>query len=526
MSIVLAIVQFLVNEILSVPAFLIGIITAIGLAAMRKGVGQVVGGAIKAVLGFLLIGAGAGLVVNSLNPLGTMIEGALGAHGVVPTNEAIAGIAQQQYGSQVAWIMLAGFLVSLVLARVTPLRYVFLTGHHMLFMATLITIVMASASMPTPIVIGLGSLLLGTLMVSLPALAHPFTRKVTGGENIAIGHFGTSGYIASAATGRLVDPHGRSRSTEEIKVPEGLRFLRDSMVATALSMVLMYVIMAIVFLARRGRTVAFTAFPDGATGIGNYIMSSVTEGLEFGIAVAVILFGVRTILGELIPAFQGIAKKVVPGAVPALDCPIVFPYAQNAVLIGFMSSFIGGLIGLTLLATLLGPAFGLALILPGLVPHFFTGGAAGVYGNATGGRRGAIAGAFVNGLLVTFLPAFLLKVLGSFGSANTTFGDADFGWLGILIGCGSRAGVVPGAVILTLIGAIILLSAIAVQKKVVERGWDPAPARSAAGDGAVTSTGESITAPGGENAPVPSSRSRIPRPAGAPRPPSRQDLGL
>ena len=46
MSIVLAIVQFLVNEILSVPAFLIGIITAIGLAAMRKGAGQVVGGAI------------------------------------------------------------------------------------------------------------------------------------------------------------------------------------------------------------------------------------------------------------------------------------------------------------------------------------------------------------------------------------------------------------------------------------------------------------------------------------------------
>lgn len=133
-----------------------------------------------------------------------------------------------------------------------------------------------------------------------------------------------------------------------------------------------------------------------------------------------------------------------------------------------MSSFIGGLIGLTLLAALLGPAFGLALILPGLVPHFFTGGAAGVYGNATGGRRGAIAGAFVNGLLVTFLPAFLLKVLGSFGSANTTFGDADFGWFGILIGCGSRAGVVPGAVILTLIGAIILLSAIAVQKRVVK----------------------------------------------------------
>ncbi|EFS92457.1 hypothetical protein HMPREF9607_01401 [Cutibacterium modestum HL044PA1] len=136
MSIALAIVQFLVSEILSVPAFLIGIITAVGLAAMRKSVGQIADAAIKATLGFLLIGAGAGLVVNSLGPLGKMIEGALGAHGVVPTNEAIAGIAQQQYGSQVAWIMLAGFLISLLLARITPLHYVFLTGHHMLFMAT------------------------------------------------------------------------------------------------------------------------------------------------------------------------------------------------------------------------------------------------------------------------------------------------------------------------------------------------------------------------------------------------------
>lgn len=358
MNIALAIVQFLVNEILSVPAFLIGIITAVGLAAMRKSVGQIAGAAIKATLGFLLIEAGAGLVVNSLGPLGKMIEGALGAQGVVPTNEAIAGIAQQQFGSQVAWIMLAGFLISLVLARITPLHYVFLTGHHMLFMATLITIVMASTSMPTSIVIGLGSLLLGVLMVSLPALAHPFTRKITGGEDIAIGHFGTSAYIAAAATGRLVDPHGKSQSTENIKVPEGLRFLRDSMVATALSMVLMYVVVAIIFLAHRGEKAAFQTFSKPATGTGNYIMASVTQGLEFGIAVAVILFGVRTILGELIPAFQGIASKVVPGAIPALDCPIVFPYAQNAVLIGFISSFIGGLVGLTILATLLGPAWG------------------------------------------------------------------------------------------------------------------------------------------------------------------------
>lgn len=61
----LTIPLFLVNEILAVPAFLIGIITAVGLGAMGRSVGQVIGGAIKATLGFLLIGAGATLVTAS-----------------------------------------------------------------------------------------------------------------------------------------------------------------------------------------------------------------------------------------------------------------------------------------------------------------------------------------------------------------------------------------------------------------------------------------------------------------------------
>ena len=118
-----------------------------------------------------------------------------------------------------------------------------------------------------------------------------------------------------------------------------------------------------------------------------------------------------------------------PNAKPALDCPIVFPYAPNAVLIGFLSSFAAGLVGMVLLYLL-----GLTVIIPGVVPHFFVGAAAGVFGNATGGRRGALLGAFANGLLITFLPVFLLPVLGDLGFANTTFSDADFGVVGILLG--------------------------------------------------------------------------------------------
>ena len=115
MNWLVAVAEFVVNEILAVPAYLIGIITAVGLIALRKSTGQVIGGALKATLGFLLIGAGATLVVASLKPLGIMIQGAAGTQGVVPTNEAIVGIAQEEFGAQVAWLMILGFAISLLL---------------------------------------------------------------------------------------------------------------------------------------------------------------------------------------------------------------------------------------------------------------------------------------------------------------------------------------------------------------------------------------------------------------------------
>ena len=513
MNWLVAVAEFVVNEILAVPAYLIGIITAVGLIALRKSTGQVIGGALKATLGFLLIGAGATLVVASLKPLGIMIQGAAGTQGVVPTNEAIVGIAQEEFGAQVAWLMILGFAISLLLARFTPLHYVFLTGHHTLFMATLLTIVLASAGLPGGTVVAVGGVLLGVVMVALPAISQPWTKRITGDDSIAIGHFGTLGYIAAGITGRFAGG-SKSRSTEDLKLPESLRFLRDSMVATALSMVLMYLAVSLIYLARAGGDTAFQAFADdggggAATGVGNYLMLGVTQGLGFGVAVAVILFGVRTILGELVPAFQGIAERMVPGAVPALDAPIVFPYAQNAVLIGFVSSFVGGLIGLAVLSVWLGPAFGWVLVLPGLVPHFFTGGAAGVYGNATGGRRGAVAGGFVNGLIITFLPALLVRVLGSFGSENTTFGDADFGWYGILLGNAAKLGSAWGVVTMLAIGASLLALAVAVQRKLVDTGWDPAPGRPK--PTGVEASGATVTAG--------RSFEKIPAPVGAPTPP-------
>lgn len=78
----------------------------------------------------------------------------------------------------------------------------------------------------------------------------------------------------------------------------------------------------------------------------NWFMFSIMQSITFAAGVYIILQGVRMVIAEIVPAFKGISDKLVPNARPALDCPVVFPYAPNAVLVGFLSSFAAGLIGM------------------------------------------------------------------------------------------------------------------------------------------------------------------------------------
>jgi PTS system ascorbate-specific IIC component len=473
MNVVVQVLNFISNEILNVPAYLIGIVAAIGLIALKRKAGQVIAGALKAAMGYLILGAGATVVTSALTPFGELILKSTGAHGVVPTNEVIAAQASSQYGAASAYIIVLSFIVMLLLARFTPLKYVFLTGHHMVFMATMLAVVLSVGfgSGSQWLVVLIGAVLMGVIMVVMPAFAQPFMNRVTGSDKLSIGHFNTLGYIVSGALGAATGK--KSKSTEDINFPKGLSFLRDSMVSTTLLMVVLYLVFAVWGAIVLPAKTAFKIFASNPDNYGSFFMAAFAQALQFGIGVSIILYGVRIILGELVPAFQGIANKVVPGAKPALDIPIVFPYGANASLIGFLSSFVGGLVALTIIAVWLGPAWGVALILPGMVPHFFDGGGAGVFGNATGGRIGAVVGAFINGMLITFLPAGLMTVMGSFGLANSTFGDTDFCWYGTLVGNLAHLGSVGGGISLLVFAAILFGAAWAWQVKVVDKGWLP-----------------------------------------------------
>ncbi|MGX7109462.1 PTS ascorbate transporter subunit IIC [Facklamia miroungae] len=400
------------------PAIIIGLIALIGLIAQKASFSKILTGTTKTIIGFLIMSLGGGIIAGSLETLSPAFENAFNVQGVIPNNEAVIGLAQDLLGTEMTIIMGLGFVFNIILARFTKYKYIFLTGHHVLFMAALVTAVLGTAGFKGIELILIGSFLLGSAMVLSPAIVQPFYRKVTGSDDIAMGHFNAVSYSLTALIARYVGDE--EKSTEDINVPDKFGFFRDSTITTAIVMVVIYLV---VFLAADSTLVTELAGGD------NYIMYAIVQGLTFTAGFVIVLQGVRMMLAEIIPAFQGISERIVPDATPALDVPAIFPYGQNAVIIGFFAALVGGFAAFLVL-----PFTNLPLIIPGLIPLFFVGAGSGVLNNGQGGLRGTIIGGFVNGVSLILLPALMLPLLGDLGFANTTFGDTDFATVGIILG--------------------------------------------------------------------------------------------
>lgn len=409
-------------DIASTPAILVAFIALIGLLLQKKGASDIVKGTLKTFVGFLVLSGGANVVTGSLDPFAGMFQEAFNVQGVVPNNEAIVSQALVEFGTSTALIMFFGMLVNIAIARFTKFKHIFLTGHHTLYMAAMLAVIFAVAGFSGVSLIVTGSLALGAIMSLSPFFLQKYMRAMTGNDGVGLGHFGGGGYWLAGALGSLIrGKKEKVTSTEDVNFPKSLAFLRDSTVAIALTMMIVYVVVALF----AGPAWFAETYPEQ----GNYVIYALTLGGTFAAGVFIILAGVRLILNEIVPAFKGISEKLVPNAIPALDCPIVFPFAPNAVLIGFLSSFIGGIVSMPIMILT-----GLPVVIPGVVPHFFCGATAGVFGNSRGGLRGAVVGSFVQGVAISFLPLALMPVLGSLGFASTTFSDFDFTIMGIYFG--------------------------------------------------------------------------------------------
>lgn len=396
-------VQWLANNVFGTPAILLGFIVCLGLLIQRKEANQVIAGTFKAVIGFLIIGAGADVIVGSLNVFQPMWKEVFNlkeeALGSFTGFDAFNG----EYGGAVTLALTLGFVLNVLLARFTRLKYIYLTGH-MMFWTTMIfagIIIDAAGDVSYWQLVLFLTVVMGIYWTVQPALTQPFMRKITGGDQIALGHTAASSALVGAFLGKWLG--NRNNDSEKLKLPKGLEFLRDSNVITALTMGLLFLVGAIVITLKN--TPGAEALVAQA-GDQNFIVYSIIQSFKFAGGIAIVLFGVRLFIGEIVPAFHGIATKIVPGARPALDCPVVFPYAPNAVILGFLGAFVGALIWLVVIGNTVAYIF-----VPTMIVLFFHAATAGVFGNATGGVRGALLGGFMTSTIVAWGQFVMVKYL-------------------------------------------------------------------------------------------------------------------
>ena len=220
--------DFLIN-IIKTPAIVLGLVAFIGLLLQKKNIGQVFSGTFKTALGMLVLSAGSNLIVSEILPFVDLFSLVFNLQGFATSSEAVVGAMQSAVpviASTSAIVMAIGFLVNVLIARFSPLKYIFLTGHMMWILSVAIAGSLYVFGFNETMIIVIGSILQGLLMVVFPAIGQSTVRQVTGSDNFAIAHLTTIGTVSSAYIGGLLGD--KSKSAEEIKLPESLEFFKDT----------------------------------------------------------------------------------------------------------------------------------------------------------------------------------------------------------------------------------------------------------------------------------------------------------
>lgn len=422
-----AILNFVIQEIFGQGAIFLALIACIGLILQKKTFSEIVRGTIMTAVGFFVLSTGTGLITgNSIDGISTAFNTIM-PQAVESTTVDIGA----DFGTEIGIVMILAFAINILVARFTKWKSIFLTGHMLYWFPFVFIAAGVDAGLTGGKLIILATIFTALYMVVSPNLMRPFVKQVTGDDSFTIGHPTTCLSVISGLLGKVVG--NKEHSTEDLNFPKSLGFLREIAITGSFAIALTYLVMYFILLANGQDPAVVWGYAEGTTGIFTYIF---THAIYFGVGITIMLQGVRMLIAEIVPAFQGIAEKLVPGAIPALDVPVIFPYAPNALLIGFIVAMVTSIV--TILVT---GSMGIfpTVVIPLISTCFFEIGCAAIVGNATGGVRGAVVGAAVSGVIAVLLVGF-----GAYFFNNTiqswmlVFGGQDFDLWGMIVGAVAR----------------------------------------------------------------------------------------
>lgn len=404
--------NFITEHILKNPPVLLGLIAFIGLLIQRKKVSEVIKGSLTAAFGMVILNAGVTMLVGAISPINTAVQTKLG----VKVSEGLSDITfTAEHGGTVGLAMFLGLAIHLLIARFTPVKTIFLTGHMLWWFPFILVAAGVEGGLKGAVLIIFSALFSACYWSFMPWIMRKYVWSATGDDSFLIGH--PTG-ILSLVSGFVASKVGnKAKSTEDLKIPESLSFFREISITGAIIMLLMNLIVGML---------APSLIPKG----GNIVMFSLSAGLNFGAGLLVMLYGVRLLINQIVPAFKGIAEKVVPGAKPAFDVPILFNYRPNAVILGFIVAMFTSTIIIIIANT--SNLFGI-LIVPLVITSFFECGGAAVIGEGQGGLRGAIIGTIVASIgMVVLVGVSAIIFSHTIQNWILIFGGNDLSLLGIL----------------------------------------------------------------------------------------------
>jgi len=386
----------LLTQLLRQPPIIVGIIAFVGLVAQKADFQKTVLGTLKTTLGFIILQIGINAIVGSMGPFASIFVKAFGITGVISNDEAAAGLVIPLVGFEVGAIMGLSMVVSIIAARLSPWKNIYLSGHKQWGISSVVAFSLHLIGLDSMMIILLGSIITGLYLTWYPQILQPFLRQVTGTDDFGIGHAYTLHLTLNAIIAKYIgNPKDK---IDDLKLPAGLEIFRDMAFTTALIFLILYTVVA---------TIAGEAVVSGFTGGLNMYLWALMQAFSMAAGLLTLIYGVKMLLAEIVPAFVGISKKLIPGARPALDVPVLFPYSPTGTLVGFVVMFITwAVVGMPLAAATTG-----VIPVPSMTGIFFGGGTAGVVANGMGGRRACILSGVINGIIWPFLVSWFYPFL-------------------------------------------------------------------------------------------------------------------
>lgn len=420
MNIVLNVWSYFATNILQQPAFMIGLIVAIGYILLRKAWYDVLAGVIKAIVGYLILTVGSSGLVSNFRPVlvglkdrfnmdAMVIDPYFGQNAVTNGVEEVFG---KGFGNAMILLLIA-FIVNILLVRFrkfTKLRALFTTGHVQVQQsATAYWLILFACPFLLENNVALlvvMALVLGAYWAVGSDLTIKPCQELTDGAGFCMAHqqnFGVA--INSFIAEKFFSGKGgkKSKKIDDIELPGFMSIFNENMVCTSILMLIFFG--TILCILGRDYLVEQEFMAEGASMVFYVIQTC----LYFAVYLAILQLGVRTFVTELTASFQGIADRLLPGSVPGVDCAVIYGFGSaNAVPLGFLAGFLGQILAIAALIVLKSPV----LVICGFVPVFFDNATIAVFANEKGGIKAALILPFISGLCQVFGSAFIAGWVG------------------------------------------------------------------------------------------------------------------